>query len=34
MDWLIDSALKDPSTRGNPVAMGKEDCRLLYETCI
>ncbi len=34
MDWLVGFALKDPSTRGNPVAMGKEDIWPLYEACI
>jgi hypothetical protein len=29
MDWLVDSAPKDPSA--TLVAMSKEDTRLLYE---
>jgi len=32
MDWLVDSALKNPSA--TPVVMGKEDIWLLYKTCI
>jgi 4-hydroxybutyrate dehydrogenase len=34
MDWLVDSALKDPSVGGNPVAMDAANTRALFEACI
>jgi alcohol dehydrogenase class IV len=34
MDWLVESALKDPSVGGNPVAMDAENTRRLYEACL
>ena len=34
MDWLVDSALKDPSVGGNPVEMTPENTRALYEACL
>jgi alcohol dehydrogenase class IV len=33
MDWLVASALKDPSVGGNPVAMDAENTRRLFEAC-
>jgi alcohol dehydrogenase class IV len=33
MDWLVASALKDPSVGGNPVAMNAENTRRLFEAC-
>ena len=33
MDWLVASALKDPSVGGNPVEMNAENTRRLYEAC-
>ena len=33
MDWLVESALKDPSVGGNPVAMNADNTRRLYEAC-
>ncbi len=33
MDWLVASALKDPSVGGNPVAMDADNTRRLYEAC-
>ena len=34
LDWLVDSALKDPSVGGNPVEMNKENTRALFEACL
>ena len=34
LDWLVDSALKDPSVGGNPVEMTKENTRALFEACL
>jgi alcohol dehydrogenase class IV len=34
MDWLVESALKDPSVGGNPVEMNAENTRALYEACL
>ncbi len=34
MDWLVDSALKDPSVGGNPVEMTRENTRSLFEACL
>jgi 4-hydroxybutyrate dehydrogenase len=34
MDWLVDSALKDPSVGGNPVEMTQENTRALFEACL
>ena len=33
MDWLVESALKDPSVGGNPIAMDVDNTRRLYEAC-
>ncbi len=33
MDWLVESALKDPSVGGNPVAMDADNTRRLFEAC-
>ncbi len=33
LDWLVESALKDPSVGGNPVAMDAANTRRLYEAC-
>ena len=33
LDWLVESALKDPSVGGNPVAMDADNTRRLYEAC-
>ncbi|MDH3760082.1 MAG: iron-containing alcohol dehydrogenase [Gammaproteobacteria bacterium] len=33
MDWLVASALKDPSVGGNPVEMTADNTRRLYEAC-
>ncbi|MFZ9037476.1 MAG: iron-containing alcohol dehydrogenase [Gammaproteobacteria bacterium] len=33
MDWLVASALKDPSVGGNPVAMDADNTRRLFEAC-
>jgi alcohol dehydrogenase class IV len=33
MDWLVASALKDPSVGGNPIAMNAENTRRLFEAC-
>lgn len=33
LDWLVASALKDPSVGGNPVAMDADNTRRLYEAC-
>ncbi len=34
MDWLVASALKDPSVGGNPVEMTADNTRQLYEACL
>ncbi len=34
MDWLVASALKDPSVGGNPVEMTAANTRALYEACL
>ena len=34
MDWLVASALKDPSTGGNPVEMTEANTRALFEDCL
>ena len=34
MDWLVESALKDPSVGGNPVEMSAENTRALFEACL
>jgi alcohol dehydrogenase class IV len=34
LDWLVDSALNDPSVGGNPVEMNKENTRALFEACL
>ena len=34
MDWLVASALKDPSVGGNPVAMTAANTRALFEDCL
>ena len=34
LDWLVDSALKDPSVGGNPVEMNKDNTRALFEDCL
>jgi len=34
LDWLVDSALKDPSVGGNPIEMNKENTRALFEACL
>ncbi|MDH3218436.1 MAG: iron-containing alcohol dehydrogenase [Gammaproteobacteria bacterium] len=34
LDWLVDSALKDPSVGGNPVAMNAQNTRALFEACL
>ena len=34
IDWLVDSALKDPSVGGNPVEMNRENTRQLFEACL
>ncbi|MDJ0776919.1 MAG: iron-containing alcohol dehydrogenase [Gammaproteobacteria bacterium] len=34
MDWLVTSALKDPSVGGNPVEMTAANTRALYEACL
>jgi 4-hydroxybutyrate dehydrogenase len=33
LDWLVESALKDPSVGGNPVAMDADNTRRLYQAC-
>lgn len=33
LDWLVASALKDPSVGGNPVAMDADNTRRLYQAC-
>jgi 4-hydroxybutyrate dehydrogenase len=34
LDWLVESALKDPSVGGNPVEMTKDNTRTLFEACL
>ena len=34
MDWLVASALKDPSVGGNPVEMTEANTRALFEDCM
>ncbi len=34
MDWLVESALKDPSVGGNPVEMNQDNTRRLLEACL
>jgi len=34
LDWLVESALKDPSVGGNPVEMNAENTRKLFEACL
>jgi len=34
MDWLVASALKDPSVGGNPIEMNAENTRSLFEACL
>ena len=34
IDWLVDSALKDPSVGGNPVPMDADYTRRLIEACL
>jgi alcohol dehydrogenase class IV len=34
LDWLVASALKDPSVGGNPVAMTETNTRALFEACL
>jgi alcohol dehydrogenase class IV len=34
LDWLVASALKDPSVGGNPVEMTPANTRALYEACL
>ncbi len=34
LDWLVESALKDPSVGGNPIEMNKENTRALFEACL
>ena len=34
LDWLVESALKDPSVGGNPIEMDKHNTRALFETCL
>ena len=34
MDWLVASALKDPSVGGNPVEMTEANTRELFEACM
>ena len=34
LDWLVDSALKDPSVGGNPVEMNRQNTRALFEACL
>jgi alcohol dehydrogenase class IV len=34
LDWLVSSALKDPSVGGNPVEMTQENTRALFEACL
>ncbi len=34
LDWLVDSALKDPSVGGNPVEMTADNTRELIQACL
>jgi alcohol dehydrogenase class IV len=34
LDWLVASALKDPSVGGNPIEMNAENTRALFEDCL
>ena len=34
MDWLVASALKDPSVGGNPIEMTETNTRALFEACL
>ena len=34
LDWLVASALKDPSVGGNPVEMTEANTRALFEDCL
>jgi len=34
MDWLVASALKDPSVGGNPIEMTEANTRTLFEDCM
>ena len=34
LDWLVESALKDPSVGGNPVEMTVENTRRLFQDCL
>jgi alcohol dehydrogenase class IV len=34
MDWLVTSALKDPSCGGNPIEMTEANTRALFEACL
>ena len=34
LDWLVESALKDPSVGGNPVPMTAENTRTLFQACL
>jgi 4-hydroxybutyrate dehydrogenase len=34
LDWLVESALKDPSVGGNPVEMNADNTRRLFEACL
>ncbi|HKJ52687.1 MAG TPA: iron-containing alcohol dehydrogenase [Gammaproteobacteria bacterium] len=34
LDWLVESALKDPSVGGNPLAMNADNTRKLIEACL
>jgi alcohol dehydrogenase class IV len=34
LDWLVASALKDPSVGGNPIEMNAKNTRALFEACL
>ncbi|HEY5738574.1 MAG TPA: iron-containing alcohol dehydrogenase [Gammaproteobacteria bacterium] len=34
LDWLVESALKDPSVGGNPIEMTAENTRKLFQACL
>ncbi len=34
LDWLVESALKDPSVGGNPTPMDADNTRRLFEACL
>ena len=34
LDWLVESALKDPSVGGNPIEMTAENTRTLFQACL